>query len=184
MVKRQINSFGTITIPKDLRDELGISGITMLRLEVRESNNIKEIVIRKDDDLSEVFDKYKSLAEIISRIAECTVGLVWNNMLMSMSVANNTESFIGKNHPIDSELSKEFKGSNQDSVLSVNKPLSFLPNKRGEVIAYYRIPNTGDDRGYFVLLKGTKQDIKSEISEEEYGRRYEIIADVIKMQGK
>lgn len=184
MVKRQINSFGTITIPKDLREELGISGIAMLRLEVRESNNIKEIVLRKDDDLSEVFDRYKSLAEIISRIAECTVGLVWNNMLMSMSVANNTESFVGKNHPIDTELSKEFKNSTKDSVLSVSKPLNFLPNNRGEVIAYYRIPGTGDDKGFFVLLKGTKQDSDNNISKAEYQRRYEIIADVIHMQEK
>ena len=156
MVKRQINSFGTITIPKDLREELGISGITMLRLEVRESNNIKEIVIRKDDDLSEIFSKYRSLAEIISRIAECTVGLVWNNMLMSMSVANNTESFVGKNHPIDSQLQLEFKNSMQESVL-LSKPLNFLPNNRGEVIAYYRISLPSKSAKY----KGGKNGISS-----------------------
>ena len=182
MVRRQINSYGTITIPKDLREELGINGITMLRLEVRESNNMKEIVLRKDDDLSEVFDRYKSLAEIISRIAECTVAVVWNNLLMSMSVASNTESFVGKNHPIDSELQKEFKNMIQDSVLSVSKHLNFLPNNKGEVVAYYKIPNTGDDKGFFVLLKGTKQDSDNHISKADYQRRYEIIADVIKME--
>lgn len=180
MVKRQINSYGTITIPKDLREELGIIGTMMLRLEVRESGNIKEIVIRKDEDLSAIFKKYKNLAEILSRIAECTVAVVWNGILMSMSVANNTESFIGKSHPVDMELQKELKGDNTDFVV-VNKKLNFLPNNKGEVLAFYKIPHTGDDCGFFVLLRGTKQDSDVHISKAEYQRRYEIIADVIKM---
>lgn len=181
MVRRQINSFGSITIPKDLREELGISGINMLRLEVRESGGIKEIVIRKEEDLSEVFDKYKSLAEIISRIAECAVGLVWNNTLMSLTASSITESFVGKNHQISNELKETFKKSKDIEYL--DKPVNFLPNNKGEVVAFYQIPNTGDDKGYFVLLTGTKQDISVNISKEEYKRRYDIIADVIKMNG-
>ena len=184
MVKRQINSYGTITIPKDLREELGIIGTMMLRLEVRESNNIKEIVIRKDDDLSAIFSKYKSLAEIISRIAECTVAVVWNGIIMSMSVSNNTESFISKVHPVDQELQTELKNMKGDSVVYMARHINFLPNNKGEVIACYRIPNTGDDNGFFVLLKGTKQDQDVHISKTEYQRRYEIIADVVKMGDK
>jgi hypothetical protein len=163
-----------------LRQELGIVGTMMLRLEVRESNNAKEIVIRRDEDLLAIFEKYRSLAEIISRIAECTVAVVWNGCLMSMSFANNTESFVGKSHPVDISLYEELKNSTRDySVLSNH--INFLPNNKGEVLAYYRIPDTGDDSGFFVLLKGTKQDSGTVLSSEEYSRRYMIISDVIKI---
>lgn len=183
MVRRQMNSYGTITIPKDLRDELGISGTTMLRLEVRESNNIKEIILRKDDVLSEVLNKYSNLAEILSRISECPVAVVWNNVLLSMSVAHSTESFLGvSQHTVTNELQKVFKQMSVDvQGKLIDGTLSFLPNNMGSVKALYQIPNTGDDRGFFVLLQGTKQDSTNHITKSEFARRCNIILDVIKI---
>lgn len=180
MVKRQVNSFGTFTIPKDMRDELGIIGTAMLRLEVRECNNRKEIVIRKDDDLNEVFEKYKKTAEIISRISECTVATIWNNDLMSLSMSRNTESFIGKLYVVDITLQNVLKSATEPYVILQNS-VNFLPNNKGEVIAYYKIPNTGDDNGFFLILKGTKQDIQNNISKAELQRRLEIVSDIVEM---
>lgn len=182
MIKRQINSLGTITLPKSMRDELGIVGISQLRLDVRESNGVKEIVLRKDDNLEELFKRYKSLAEIISRISECTVSVVWNSTILSMTSNTTTESFVGKDFHIDSELQSELRKMTDDAVVVNNKKLFFLPNNTGEVISYFKIPETGDDRGYYVLLKGTKLDSENKITHTEEIRRFHIIADIVKMQ--
>lgn len=186
MEKRQINSIGTITIPKHMRDELGISGMAMLRLDVRErSNGIKEIVMRKDDDLDEILNRYKNLSEILSRIAECTVAVVWNNNILSMTSNKMTESFLGKNIIIDHTFSLELKKMKDDCVIVMNPGnLHILPNNHGDVLSYYKIPDTGDDRGYFVVLNGTKLDSETKISKAEMTRRFYIIADIVKTQIK
>lgn len=183
MEKRQINSIGTITIPKHMRDELGITGMAMLRLDVRErTNGIKEIVMRKDDDLDEIMNRYKKMSEILSRIAECTVAVVWNNNLLSMSSNKMTESFLGKNISIDHNFSSELKKMSDDCVIVVNSgSIHFLPNNHGDVLSYYKIPDTGDDKGYFVLLNGTKMDSDIKITKAEMIRRFNIIADIVKM---
>lgn len=184
MEKRQINSVGTITIPKHMRDELGITGIAMLRLDVRErSSGIKEIVMRKDDDLDEILNRYKNLSEILSRISECTVAVVWNNNILSMSSNKMTESFLGKNIIIDHAFSLELKKMEEDCVIIMNPGnIHILPNNHGDVLSYYKISDTGDDRGYFVILSGTKLDSETKISKSEMIRRFYIIADIVKMQ--
>lgn len=182
MEKRQINSIGTITIPKHMRDELGINGIAMLRLDLRErKNGIKEIVIRKDDDLEEIMNRYKKVSEILSRVAECTVAVVWNNNLLSMSSNKMTESFLGKNISIDHALSLALKDMKEDYVVRMNSDMHFLPNNHGDVLSYYKIPDTGDDKGYFILLSGTKMDSETKITRAEMLRRFSIIADIIQM---
>lgn len=183
MEKRVINSFGTITLPKHIREELGILGTTStVMVDIREgSGGVKEVVIRKEDNLEEVLLRYKSLAEIISRVAECTVSVVWNNIVLSMSSNNSTDTFIGKNIYISKELSNKLKGLDEQVIIDSKENIPFLLNNMGKVLAFYKIPDTGDDRGHFVLLNGTKLDSDISLSKQEALRRYEIITDIVRI---
>ena len=182
MEKRVINSFGTITLPKHIREELGILGTTStVMVDIREgSGGSKEVVIRKEDNLDEVLSRYKTLSEIISRVAECTVSVVWNNLVLSMSSNHSSDSFIGKNIYISKELSNRLKEADS-CILDTKENVPFLLSNQGKVLAYYRIPETGDDRGHFVLLSGTKLDVGKVLPKEEALRRYEIISDIVKI---
>lgn len=180
MEKRVINSFGNITIPARIRKELGIEGSSMLWLDVREGRGgQKEIVLRKHDDVEEVYNKYKTWAEVISRIAESAVSIVWNNLVVSMSYSGGTDNFISRKVFISHMLNLSFRQSDGDAVVVKNpKELMFLQNGSGNVSAFYRIRNTGDDSGYFVIVKGTKHD-NSGITREDEIRRYNIIKDIV-----
>ena len=177
--RRVINSFGNITIPARIRKELGIEGSSMLWLDVREGRGgQKEIVLKKQDDVDEIFNRYKKWAEVISRIAESAVSIVWNSLVVSMSFKDETDNFITKKVSVSTLLNLSFKQSVDDAVVVKNpKELKFLPNGIGDVSAFYRIKNTGDDSGYFVIVKGTKYDVK--ITKEDELRRYNIIKDIV-----
>lgn len=183
MEKRVINSFGTLTLPKHIREEFGILGTTStVMVDLREGQGgVKEVVIRKEDNLEEVLLRYKSLAEIISRVAECTVSVVWNNLVLSMSSNISTDTFVGKGIYISKELSNRLKGKDDHSILNDKENVPFLLSNMGKVLAYYKIPDTGDDRGHFVLLNGTKLDSGVTLSKADAQRRYEIIQDIIKI---
>lgn len=184
MVRRQINSFGTITIPKDMREFLGILGTTsMLQIETRESNNIREIVLRKSEDLSGILSKYRNISNIISKVSECVAAVVWNNTLLLMMVNGLEESFIGKTIYVSEELRKEFCNYGDSYTIIGDRTVPFLTSNKGEVVAIYKIPDTGDDVGYFVLLKGTKQDSNNDISKEEMLRRLKIVQDIVNIGG-
>ena len=183
MEKRVINSFGTITLPKHFREELGILGTTStVMIDIREgSGGVKEVVIRKEDNLDEVLLRYKSLAEIISMVTERTVSVVWNNLVLSMSSNHVTDTFIGKNFYVSKELSNRLKDKQESVVLDGKDNVPFLSNDIGKVLAYYKIPDTRDDRGHFVLLSGTKMDSEVKLSKSEMIRRYEIVSDIVKI---
>lgn len=180
MEKRIINSFGNITIPARIRKELGIDGNVMLWIDVRElKNGEKEIVLKRTNDAEEVLRKYKNWAEVISRISECSVSIVWNNTVISMSSNSMTEDFIGRNIVVNPLLSTNFKKVRSGGVIVQNpKSIKFLPSGDGDVAAYFRIANTGDDSCFFVVIKGTKYDGKK-ISKAEEERRYQIINDIL-----
>ena len=165
-----------------MREELGILGTTAtVMVDIREgSGGGKEVIIRKEDNLEEVLLRYKNLSEIISRVAECTVSVVWNNIVLSMSSNHSSDTFVGKNIYISKELSNRFKEV-ESSTVDTKENIPFLLNNMGKVLAYYRIPDTGDDRGYFVLLNGTKLDTGVVLSKAEAQRRYEIISDIVKI---
>ena len=179
MEKKIINSFGSIVIPAHIRKELGIDGNMMLWVGVRETRNgEKEIVLRKTDSVDEILAKYKTWAEVISRISESSVAIVWNNQVLSMSSDSLTEVFIGKNLFVNPILSTYFKKVESGGVV-VNNPddINFLPNGNGKVAAYFKVKDLGDDSCFFVVVKGTKYDKK--ISKAEEGRRYQIINDIV-----
>jgi hypothetical protein len=163
-----------------MRKELGIDGNVMLWLDVRENKNgTKEIVIKKPSSSEEIFKKYKTWAEVISRISECSVALVWNNRVLSMSSSNLTESFLGKNVAVSPLLSLNFKKISKGGVI-VNDPksMSLLSDGSGNVSAYFKVSDTCDDSCFFVIVKGTKYDVKR-ITKAEEARRYQIINDIM-----
>lgn len=180
MEKRIINSFGNITIPARIRRELGIDGNVLLWIDVRElKNGEKEIVLRRSNDAEEVLDKYQKWAEVISRITECSVSIVWNGKVLSMSSTSLTENFIEKNISVNPLLLTSFKKiSSGGAIVDDPKSLSFLPNGDGEVAAYFKINGTGDDSCFFVVIKGTKYDGKK-ISKAEEERRLHIVNDIL-----
>lgn len=182
MEKKVINSFGSIVIPAHIRKELGIDGNMMLWVDVRETKNgDKEIVLRRYNSSEEILKKYKTWAEVISRISECSVSIVWNNTVLSMSSNSMTEDFTGRSIAVNPFLSAAFKrvGDNVRGVIVPQmQKLNFLPNGDGDVAAYFKINNTGDDSCFFVIVKGTKYDGKR-ISRAEEERRFQIIGDIV-----
>ncbi len=179
MEKKIINSFGSIVIPAHIRKELGIDGNMLLCVSVRESvTGDKEIVVRKPIDAEYIFNTYKTWAEVISRVAESSVALVWNNQVLSMSSESMTESYLGKGLRVNPILSTNFKKFCNGGVI-VNNPddINFLQNGNGKVSAYYKIKSIEEDSCFFVIVKGTKYDKKMTKAEE--GRRYQIINDIV-----
>ena len=178
MEKKIMNSFGSIVIPSHIRKEMGLEGNTTLWVDTRElPNGDKEIVLRKYNDADELVEKYKRWAEVVSRISECSVSLVWNNSVMSMSSENKTELFNGCAH-IHNLLSLQMRKVSSGGVVIKNPDkLPFLENGNGRVAAYFKINGTGDDNCFFVIVKGTKYDKK--ISKAEEFRRFEIIKDIL-----
>lgn len=179
MEKRVINSFGTITIPSHMRKELGIDGTVTLLLDVREmKNGNKEIVIRKPSTSEDILNKYKVWAEVISRIAECHVALVWNGSVLSMSSSTVTEDFLGKNTTINPflhiHLKKLIKGG---AFVEDPSSITLLPNGNGNVLAYFKV-ESGDNHCFFVLVQKSKSDVRR-ITKTEESRRFQIIKDII-----
>lgn len=179
MEKRVINSFGTITIPSHMRKELGIDGTVTLLLDVREmKNGNKEIVIRKPINSDDILKKYSVWAEVISRIAECSVALIWNGSVLSMSSSKLTEDFLGKNTTINPflhmHLKKLIKGG---AIVDDPSTVTLLPNGTGNVLAYFKV-ESGDDSCFFVLVQGAKSNVKR-ITKAEESRRFQIINDII-----
>lgn len=180
MERRIINSFGTITIPAHIRKEVGIDGGVLLWIDVRESKDgSKEIVLRKSDTLKDVIKRYRKWAEVIARIAETSVSIVWNSCLITMSSDTETQDFSSKEIYVSQELSLSLNRLVGDSaIVRDNVDIHLLPTGEGKVSAYYRISNTGDDSGFFVVVKGTKYD-KFNVTKAEELRRYKIIKDIV-----
>lgn len=185
MEKRIMNSFGNITIPANYRKELGLDGNVALWVGLRElPNGEKEIVIRQSNNAEETLKKYQKWAEVISRITECVVALVWNSKVLSLSTTKITQSFLEKNIPINHSLSLCLKKVNTGGVmLDTSDPVLFLPDGQlpagqGEVSALFKIENTGEDSCFFVIIKGTKYEGKK-ISKAEEERRYAIVHDIL-----
>ena len=163
MERRIINSFGTITIPAHIRKEAGIDGGVLLWVDIRETKDgSKEIVLRKSDTLEDIVKKYSKWAEVIARIAESSVSIIWNSCLVTMSSDTQTQDFVSKGIHISQDLS-----------YSLNKLVGDSAVVRDGVSS-----NTGDDLGFFVLVKGTKYD-KSNITKSEELRRFKIIKDIV-----
>lgn len=180
MERRIINSFGTITIPAHIRKEAGIDGGVLLWVDIRETKDgSKEIVLRKSDTLEDIVKKYSKWAEVIARIAESSVSIIWNSCLVTMSSDTQTQDFVSKGIHISQDLSYSLNKLVGDSaVVRDGVSISLLQSGEGKVSAYYRISNTGDDLGFFVLVKGTKYD-KSNITKSEELRRFKIIKDIV-----
>ena len=122
MEKRLINSFGSIVIPLKLRKELGIEGSCTLWMDIRrDARGESEIVIRKSNNVLEFLSKYKKWAEIISRISDCTVSIVWNDKVLSMSDEKLTEEFVNKGIKIDPLLYTYLRNSSSKGVEVVGK---------------------------------------------------------------
>lgn len=176
MEKRTMNSFGTVTIPKSFRDELGITGMSQVYIGVRDSiYGGKEIIIRKKDNLESVLAKYRSWTEVISRILECSVALVWNSQVLSFSSADVTDDFIAKNLGVSDALNTCFRDSEYHSAI-LSRDVDFF-TEHGKVSAFFRINNTDDDIGFFVVVRGTKYDVNVSKSEEK--RRYLLVKDIV-----
>ena len=158
MDKKAINSFGSIVIPISIRKELGINGNMMLWVDTREYEpGKKEIVLRVSDSTEELLSKYRTWSEVIASIAECSVALVYNNTVLSMSTGEVTESFIGKGIIVSQALSIQLKKLDDGEMLVNDNPkmLEFIEGM-GSVSAICKIRNTGSDNCYFVIVKGTK----------------------------
>jgi bifunctional DNA-binding transcriptional regulator/antitoxin component of YhaV-PrlF toxin-antitoxin module len=180
MERRIINSFGTITIPSHIRKEVGIDGGVLLWVDVRElKDGTKEIVLRKSDTLEDIVKKYRKWAEVIARIAESAVAIVWNSCLVTLSSDVETQDFSKKGIYVSPELQLSLtKLLGNSAVVRDNVDIPLLKTGMGKVSAYYRIGNTGDDSGFFIIVKGTKYD-KNEVSKAEEKRRYVIINDIV-----
>ena len=180
MERRIINSFGTITIPSHMRKEAGIEGNTMLWVDMRETQDgSKEIILRKSDTVDSILKKYSNWAEVMARVAEHAVSIIWNGYIVSMSNSDMTESFVNKGIHISREFALGLKRMTDNSVV-VKDPdkLRFLPNGEGKVLAYFRMRNTGDDNGFFTIIGGTKHD-SNKITKTEELRRFQIISDIV-----
>lgn len=179
MEKRIMNSFGSITIPAEIRKDLGIDGNVMLWVGTRDlANGDKEIVLRLSNNAEEALVKYQKWAEVISRITECTVALVWNGKVLSMSSTRITESFLDRDISVSPSLMLGLKKVKTGGVSLGDKSMSLLPGGQGEVSAFFKIANTGDDSCFFVVIKGTKYDGKK-ISKTDEERRYSIVNDIL-----
>lgn len=180
MERRIINSFGTITIPAHMRKEAGIDGSVTLWVDIRDTKDgSKEIVLKKSDTVDSILKKYSNWAEVMARISEHSVSIIWNGHLVSMSNSEMTESFVNKGVSLNRDLSLSLKRMTDNSVV-VKDPekLRFLPNGDGKVLAYFRMRDTGDDKGYFVVVGGTKHD-HNKITKTEEMRRFQIIHDIV-----
>lgn len=181
MKERMINSFGSIVIPIEMRQAMGISGSCTLWVGVRENiMGEKEIVIKKSNDLKEYYERYKTWSEVLSSISDCTVALVLGNRIVSLSDGKVTDDFINKEVVISPLLYTYLQNVTSSGVLVTGKDsLSFLANGSGEVVAFFAIRGDSGEKGYFVLVRGTKYDKNSKISKPEMQRRLDIIHDIV-----
>lgn len=177
MEKKAISSFGSIVVPIHMRKELGIDGNVMVNIGVRElQNGEKEIVIRKPLDTDDILEKYGVWAEVIARVAESSVALIWNNHLLSMSSSTLTESFVGKRIQINPLFKKYIIKCPKGAIVNNPEELSLLSSGPGVVYAFYPIKSV-DDWGYFVIVRGSKND--KTLSKIEEKKRYKIISDIV-----
>ena len=97
--KRTINSFGNITIPKKMRDAIGLdSGISTVQIFLRDdSSGEKEIVIKRLNSYRDILEKYSIWVSVVSRVVACSVGLVWNKKVLSLSSFDNSIDLVDKN---------------------------------------------------------------------------------------
>lgn len=180
MERRIMNSFGTITIPAHMRKELGIDGSATLWIDTRDTRDgSKEIVLKKSDTVDSILKKYRNWAEVLARVSEHAVSIIWNGHIISMSNSDTTESFVNKDYSVSQECALSLKRMVDNSVV-VKDPdkLNFLPNGEGKVLAYFRMRDTGDDNGFFVVVGGTKHD-SNKITKTEEMRRFQIIHDIV-----
>lgn len=180
MERKVMNSFGTITIPSHMRKELGIDGSVMLWVDIRDTKDgSKEIVLRKSDTVDSILKKYKNWAEVMARVSEHAVSIIWNGQIVSMSNSDMTESFVNKGIIVSHECSLSLKRMVENSaVVKDPEKVRFLPNGEGKVLAYFRMRDTGDDNGFFVVVGGTKHD-SNKITKTEEMRRFHIINDIV-----
>lgn len=178
MERRPINSYGTITLPISMRRELGIEGMTELWVDVRTTDfGEKEIIIRKSDIPENILKRYGIWAEVIARIAESDVSIIWNGRLVSMSSSTETQSFIGTGIGLSQQFAKilsNFHG--KSAFLKDGENVEFLSNGDGNVKALFKIP--GDGKGYFIVVGGTKNE-KSRITKADESRRFQMINDIV-----
>lgn len=178
MEKKPISSFGSIVIPISMRKELGIDGNMMVSIGVRDlQNGEKEIVIRKPLGAEDVLNKYKTWSEVISRVAESSVALVWNNKLLSLSSSSYTESFIKENLIVNPILTSNMMKSPNNTIVNNPEEVSLICDGPGEVAAYYRIKSIEEGNCYFVVVRGSKID--KALTKAEEKRRYMIINDIV-----
>ena len=182
MEEKTMNSFGVITIPAHIRKEMGITGMVSLWVGVQVGKNgDKEIVLKKKNNTEEILNKYLNWSKVISRIAESPVSIVCNDRVLAMVSETNTQKYTGKTIDIGSELSESFRRTGEDSVvLKDPSKVRFLKSGLGNVSSYFKIKDTGDDRCYFVIVKGTNYD-KKPITKADEMRRYQMISDIVKM---
>lgn len=178
MERRIINSFGTITLPVQYRKAMKIEGSTMLWVDLREDvYGNKEIVLKKLDSFDDIIKEYSKWAEVIARISEASVALVWNNTVLSMSSTSRTQNFSSKGIYISSDLNLSIKSVQSDSII-YKESVKFLNDGQGKVLACFKLKKTGDDRCMFVVVGGTKYE-GNKITKSEEFRRFEIVRDIV-----
>lgn len=177
--KRTINSFGNITIPKKMRDELGIvGGITTVQMFVRETaSGDKEIVIRKVSGGKEIVEKYSKWSSVVSRILSCTVAIVWNKRVLMLSNLDNSMDVSDKKVFISPVLDG-FIASMKDYYVVFRDNIPFLSSGEGIARAVFRIREECGD-GFFVVVQGTKYDSEEQLTERDMMNRYAIVRDIV-----
>ena len=170
--KRTINSFGNITIPKKMRDELGlVDGISTVQIYTRETAlGDKEIVIKKLGSYKDIIDRYSTWASVVSRIVSCTVSLVWNNKVLILANYDNSMDLSERKVYISSPLIR-FLGSMEDSYAVFRDKVPFLDSGDGIVKSVFKIREEWG-AGYFVIMQGTKYDSGEVIPEKDLMNRY------------
>ena len=177
--KRTINSFGSITIPKKMRDELGLEdGINTVQVFVRETTvGEKEIVIRKLGSYRDIIDKYSTWASVISRIISCTVSIVWNTKVLILSNFDNSIDLSDRKVYVSTPLSR-FMDKMDDSYAVFRDKVPFLDTGDGIVKAIFKVREEWG-AGYFVIMQGTKYDSSESLPEKDLLNRYAIIRDIM-----
>lgn len=177
--KRTINSFGNITIPKKMRDAIGLdSGISTVQIFLRDdSSGEKEIVIKRLNSYRDILEKYSIWVSVVSRVVACSVGLVWNKKVLSLSSFDNSIDLVDKNVIISSVLGSLIENTEEDYILFKDR-VPFLESGDGEVKAVFRIKNTCGE-GFVVIVHGTKYDRDDKISVRDMMNRYSIIRDIM-----
>lgn len=164
MEKKVVNSFGAVTIPKYIRDELNIkNGDYMLVDMVTCSNGEKQVIMRKHKSVDDILKSLSVWNQVISKVCGFLVVVIKDNLVYMVSNYGKSESFSNRVKPIHADLVRQMYGKDYEKCYETGNIKPFTPEGLGRVVAYYSISVTDFD-GYIALV-----DSSSEYS--EYSKR-------------